>query len=68
MGDFKLKVVNKLIAILSCYKDNVERNNYIKSIRTSYQKLTNKTELSSEQEEEIQTYYNRLCCYKSEQN
>jgi len=60
MGDFKLRIVNKLIAILSCYKDNMERNDYIKSIRTSYQKLTNKTELSSEQEEEIQTYYTRL--------
>lgn len=54
------RIVNKLIAILSDYKNRREVESYIKGIRASYEKLANKKELSKEQEKEIQDFYTKL--------
>ena len=54
------RFVNKAIAVLSHYKDRQEVNSYIDGIRSSYEKLAHKTELTKEQENEIQEYYTKL--------
>ena len=58
------KLVNKAILLLSEYKDREEVKSYITGIRSSYKRLTNKTTLSKEQEEEIQEFYTRLLGHK----
>lgn len=52
--------VDKAIAILSKYKDNQERKDYLDEIRSSYKKLSDKKQLSKEQINEIETYYQKL--------
>lgn len=54
------RFVNKAIAVLSSYKDKQEVKFYIAGIRTSYKKLAHKTELTKEQEYEIQEYFTKL--------
>lgn len=54
------RIVNKLIAILSDYKNQREVESYVEGIRASYEKLVNKTELTKEQEKEIQGFYTKL--------
>ncbi len=54
------RLVNAAIAVLSRYKDRQEVNSYINGIRSSYQKLSQKVELTKEQEQEIQEYYTKL--------
>ncbi len=54
------KIVNKLIVLLSRYKDRQERKSYIKGIRASYRKLAHKTKLTKNQEQEIQDFYTKL--------
>ena len=57
-------LVNKSIKVLSHYKDKRDRDSYIKGIRMSYLKLSDKKKLSKEQEEEIQMYYTNLLGHK----
>lgn len=54
------RLIDKAIAVLYNFKDNLHRNNYIYGIRKSYQKLSVKGGLSKEQESEIQDYYTRI--------
>lgn len=54
------RFVNKAIAVLSSYKDKQEVKSYIAGIRSSYKKLAHKTELTKEQEYEIQEYFTKL--------
>lgn len=54
------RFVNKAIAVLSSYKDKQEVKSYIAGIRSSYKKLAHKTELTIEQEYEIQEYFTKL--------
>ena len=57
------RFVNKAIAVLSHYKDRQEVNSYINGIRSSYEKLPHRKELTKEQEKEIQKYYTHLLGY-----
>lgn len=54
------RLVNKAIAVLSRYKDRQEVNSYINGVRSNYEKLAHKKELTKEQEKEIQEYYTKL--------
>lgn len=54
------RFVNRAMIALSRYKDKQEVKSYIDGIRSSYDKLTNKEELTKEQEGEIQEYYTSL--------
>lgn len=54
------RFVNKAIAVLSSYKDKQEVKSYIAGIRSSYKKLAHKTELTKEQEYEIQEYFTKM--------
>ena len=54
MSKFLYSLVNRLIIVLSKYKDRNERESYIAGIKNSYDKLTRKKDLTNEQKRDIQ--------------
>ena len=53
-------VYNKLLSVISRYKDRKEKESYVSGISGSYVKLTNKKALSGEQKKEIEDYFMKL--------
>lgn len=60
MSKFLYSLVNRLIIVLSKYKDRNERESYIAGIKNSYDKLTRKKDLTNEQKRDIQEYYTSI--------
>lgn len=60
MSKFLYLLVNRLIIVLSKYKDRNERESYIAGIKNSYDKLTRKKDLTNEQKRDIQEYYTSI--------
>ena len=53
------RLVKRFLLNLSHYKDKQEIYSYLEGIRSSFNKLVNKTELTKEQKKEIQDYYSK---------
>ena len=60
MSEFVDRFLHRAITILSRYEDKRKVKSYIRGISNSYNKLPIKTELTKDQEREIQEYYTRL--------
>ena len=58
------RIIDKLIIILSNYKDRRKVAEYIEGIRDSYEKLSYKSELTKEQKSEIQEFYKSILGYE----
>ena len=58
------RLVKRFLLNLSHYKDKQEIYSYLEGIRSSFNKLVNKTELTKEQKKEIQDYYSNLLGYQ----
>lgn len=64
MNNIINRLVKRILITLSHYKDKQEMNSYLEGIRSSFNKLVNKTELTEEQKKEIQVFYSNLLGYQ----
>lgn len=64
MNNIINRLVKRILIALSHYKDKQEMNSYLEGIRSSFNKLVNKTELTEEQKKEIQVFFSNLLGYQ----